>query len=259
MALARKIVNLFDKVFRKASSMDLETKTLICIPTLNEVDNIGLLVGEIFERCPNISIAVIDDQSVDGTANRVSELQGKFKNLHLISRTNPRSFAKSYLDGFMFGLERGFERILQMDADFSHHPKYISELLIQSENFDLVIGSRYVTGGAIANWPLLKRLLSLCGNMYCGFWLQTGIKDMTSGFNLWNKRAFEKIDFSLIKSNGYSFLTELKYQAFKRGLSITEVPILFEDRKAAKSKMSYKIILEAIVAIPKLWLSFQKM
>lgn len=227
--------------------------TLICIPTYNESENIPPLLEKIFSLYPDISVLVVDDNSPDGTTSVASNLMFKYPNLRVINRAGRmRGFANSYKDGFAYGLQNGFEWILQMDADFSHDPVHIEQMLAVRNDYDFIVGSRYIKGGKVVNWPLKRRLLSRGGNFYARFWLQPGLSDMTGGFNMWHRDALSHLKIESMQTDGYSFLIELKFHAARAKLRGKEIPITFVDRTAAESKMSPTIFREAVLAVPML-------
>jgi len=225
--------------------------TLIIIPTYNERENIASLVRSIFENLSDISILVVDDNSSDGTAEIIKNLQSKFSDLLFLQRTGQRSFGKSYLDGFDRAKTEGFDEIVMMDADFSHDPKEIPKMTEKLSDFDAVIGSRYTRGGRIENWNWRRRLLSRFANFYAKTILRVLIRDLTTGFMCFRKDVLKNINLNSIKSEGYAFLVEFKYKIFKAGYKIFEHPIVFTERREGESKMSFKNIWEAI------WLPFK--
>jgi len=222
-------------------------KLYICIPTYNERENIQAILQAILSVVPTASIVVADDNSPDGTAELAASVSNQ---VTVLLRKGNRGFAAAYKDAFVYALKNHADLILQMDADFSHDPRYIPEMLKALEDGDFVVGSRYTGGGKVTNWPLHRRLLSSWANFYASFFLRSSIRDMTSGFILWRRDALEKIPFTLLKSEGYCFLIELKHQALKRGLKAVEVPINFIDRTKAKSKMSFSRCVEAALMVP---------
>ncbi|GMO58845.1 MAG: hypothetical protein Ta2A_04530 [Treponemataceae bacterium] len=227
---------------------------LVTIPTYNEAQNIELFIKAVFEHVPkNAEVLVIDDNSPDGTARLVERLLPDYpKRLHLLNRPEKQGLAAAYLAAFDWGASRGYDTFLEMDADFSHKPEYIPQMLAEIQTHDVVIGSRNITGGGVEGWSALRNLVSKGGSLYSRIVLGCPIKDLTGGFNMWRKSALEKIGLHSIISKGYSFQVEMKYKAYSAGCSIKEIPIIFPDRKFGKSKMSKKIFLEALVNIWKI-------
>lgn len=220
-------------------------KTLIVICTYNEKENIPSLVKELFQLPSSFDIVVVDDSSPDGTGQVVTELQKAYPRLHLLTRPLKQGLGRAYIAGFNWGLEKGFDAFVEMDADFSHRPQDLPLLLKKLETHDFVIGSRYVSGGATLNWGLLRKIISRGGGIYSRLILGFPVNDWTGGFNGWKKKTLEKIHLETVASNGYSFQIELKYKALKTGCVGVETPIVFEDRRVGQSKMSMKIVLEA--------------
>ena len=231
---------------------------LICIPTYNEAENIERLISTIFEHLSPISpqkqdILVIDDNSPDGTAAIVERLIVEYKDrLHILKRPEKQGLAGAYLSAFNWGLSKDYDVFLEMDADFSHNPKYIPEMLNTIQNYDVVIGSRNIKGGGVEGWSFLRNCISKGGSIYSQIILRCPIKDLTGGFNMWTKNALLKIGLDNILSKGYSFQVEMKYRAWRSGCSVKEIPILFMDRELGASKMSKKIFFEALINIWKI-------
>jgi len=223
----------------------MERESIILIPTLNERKNLEKLIPAIFNFMPEISVLVVDDNSGDGTAEFIDNLQGGLPNLFSLNRDKDFGYGKACLDGFKWALERGYQYIVTMDADFSHDFKSIPDLFKKLEDFDVAIGSRYVAGGQIENWSSHRRILSKVANLYVRTILSVRIMDLTTGFNAYRREVLSKIDLDDIKSDGYAFLVELKYKLAKAGARITEYPITFYERREGKSKMSGKIIFES--------------
>lgn len=221
-------------------------KTLVVIPTYNERENIAAIVPAIFEATPNVEILVVDDNSPDGTQDVVRELQSRFPKVHLLPRKGKEGLGRAYIAGFKWGLEKGFDAIVENDADWSHRPADLAKIVEAIPHHDFVVGSRWVPGGAVANWTLSRKMLSLGGSFYARQILGYPIRDWTGGFNAWKAGTLRKIDLDSVKSNGYSFQIELKYRALRLGFKGVEIPILFEDRRAGQSKMSSRIVLEAL-------------
>jgi len=229
-------------------------KLLIAVPTYNEIENIEPIIDSIFEYIPPwADVLVIDDNSPDGTAAAVERQAERYKSrLHLLKRPEKQGLAQAYLAAFEWGMERGYDVFLEMDADFSHNPAYIPEMLQKIESHDVVIGSRNIKKGRVEGWTFLRNLISKGGSLYSRIVLGCPVMDLTGGFNMWSKSALEKIGLNTIISRGYSFQIEMKYKAFLAGCSIAEIPIVFTDRKKGTSKMSRKILLEALVNIWKI-------
>lgn len=234
-------------------------KTLIIIPTYNEAENIAELAKAIFALDLGLNILVVDDNSPDGTADQVLELQLNYPKLHLLRRDKKDGLGRAYLAGFAWAREHGFEAVVQMDADFSHSPKYLSAMLQALETNDFVIGSRYVKGGGVVNWPLVRQIISRGGGLYARTILGLKIKDLTGGFNAWRLTTLDKIKLDTINSNGYSFQIELKAKAVQAGCTYLEVPIVFEERRLGQSKLKGQIITEAIGRVWQIkWQLFDK-
>lgn len=228
-------------------------KLLTVIPTYNECENIEAIIEKIFSVVDkNISILVVDDSSPDNTAFIVEKLRKKYPNLYLMIRAQKAGLATAYTEGFKWGIDNGYDTFLEMDADFSHNPEYIPEMIEKIKYYDVVIGSRIIKGGGSENRTIFRDILTRAGSLYSSFILNCPIKDLTGGFNMWTLEALEKINLCNIISYGYCFQIEMKYKAFKKGCKIIEVPIIFCDRKAGKSKMSMKIFLEALINIFKI-------
>lgn len=224
-------------------------KHLVVIPSYNEAKTIETIVSEIFSLYSDISILVVDDSSPDGTADIVRNLQKKYSNLHLLVQEGKGGLAKAYINGFKWGIQNGFDLFTSCDADFSHHPKHISQFREKiNEGFDVVCGSRYVNGGSTSEKNFYRNLISIGGNIWANLFLNTGIKDLTGGYNTYTKLAFEKIDLYSIEATGYVFQAEMKYRAKRKGLKLCEIPIDFKVRDIGESKMSKKIVIEALIS-----------
>ena len=222
-------------------------KTLIVIPTYNEIENLPHLISAVLERTPtHVEILVVDDNSPDGTGKLADTLASQQSRLHVLHREKKMGLGTAYVNGFRWGLERGFDSIIEMDADFSHDPRYLSQMISLLEENDVVIGSRYVDGGGTVNWGLGRKILSRGGSIYSRTILGANIRDFTGGFNGWKRKVLENVDLGSLRSDGYSFQIELKYRAFRKGFKIKEFPIIFEDRKVGKSKMNRRIVFEAL-------------
>ncbi|MBX9742522.1 MAG: polyprenol monophosphomannose synthase [Chthoniobacterales bacterium] len=235
----------------KTSFTCLQTRpTLVVIPTYNELTNLPHLVERLL-ALPEIDILVVDDNSPDGTGRWVLEEAKKTARLHLLSRQEKNGLGRAYLAGFQWALEQGYEYIIQMDADFSHNPDDVPKLLsaIQEQQADLAIGSRYVNGVRVINWPLRRLILSVGASYYVHFITGLPIHDPTGGFKCWRRRTLEAINIEKVKSNGYGFQIEMSYRAWRKGFSIVEVPIIFTDRFQGTSKMSWSIVFEAFFMV----------
>ena len=225
---------------------------LIIIPTYNENQNINTLINRIRELKTefNLEILIVDDASPDDTAGTILKLQVNDDKLHLINRRKKLGLGSAYCNGFNWAIENNFDYIIQMDADLSHNPNDILKFLKKINNYDVIIGSRYKTGVNVVNWPLRRLILSYLANFYARFITGLNIYDLTSGFKCIKVDVLKKIDINKIKSEGYSFQIEVNCLCHNKGYSILEVPIIFYDRAIGKSKMSKKIIIEAIIRVP---------
>lgn len=224
-------------------------KTLIIIPTYNEIDNIERMIRTLFELYPAISLLIIEDGSPDGTAQVIKRLMTEFKTLFIIERKGKLGLGTAYITGFKWALEKNYEYVFEMDCDFSHDPKQIPDLLDAAQSNDLVIGSRYIDGIRIINWPFRRLLLSYCASIYTRAITGIPIFDTTGGFKCFRRKALESLDFNRIISNGYSFQLELNYKVWVKNLKIKEVPIIFYERRDGQSKMGGGIIVEAVFAV----------
>jgi len=224
-------------------------KTLVIIPTYNEKENIRPLVQAIFAQNLGVEILVVDDSSPDGTGILVQEMQTAEPRLHLLSRLEKEGLGRAYIAGFHWGIEKSFEAMVEMDADFSHRPEDLVSLVKALADNDFVVGSRYVKNGGTKNWGLMRKIISRGGGLYSRLILGFPLNDWTGGFNAWKKETLQKIHIESVRSNGYSFQIELKYTVLKSGCRGLEVPILFEDRRVGKSKMSSRIVFEALYRV----------
>lgn len=227
-------------------------KAVVVIPTYNEAQNVERLIPEIFKHVPQIHILFVDDNSPDGTADIIKKQMEQNPNVHLLQRSEKNGLGRAYIDGFKVALDMGFEYIFEMDADFSHDPKELPNFLKEMDEYDLVIGSRYIKGVNVINWPLKRLLLSYFANVYTRVITGIPIRDCTGGFKCFRRQVLEAIDFRRIKSNGYAFQIELNYKAWKKGFRIKEIPIIFVDRVYGESKLSRRIMWEAVFLVWKL-------
>lgn len=216
------------------------------IPTYNEAPNLPLIVPQILAQDPRIDVLVVDDNSPDGTGRLADEMAASDPRVHVLHRPGKGGLGKAYLAGFRWALERDYEFIFEMDADFSHDPKFLPDFLRAAEDADLVIGSRYKTGVNVINWPIARLLLSLGANQYARRVTGMPIEDSTGGFKCFRRRVLEAIDFERVRSNGYAFQIEMSFRAWKKGFRLVEIPIVFTDRVEGQSKMNKRIVREAI-------------
>lgn len=228
------------------------SKSLVIIPTYNELDNLKILLPDLMNRYPGLDILIVDDNSPDGTAGFVKKLMQEFNCIKILERPKKLGLGTAYVAGFNFMLENGYEYAFQMDADFSHDPKEIANLFTAIKEADLVIGSRYINGVNVVNWPMRRLLLSYFANKYTRFITGLPVADCTAGFKCYRRKVLETIDLKKITSNGYSFQIEMHYKTWKAGFRIKEIPIIFVDRFQGNSKMSKKIVREAIIMVWKL-------
>jgi dolichol-phosphate mannosyltransferase len=227
-------------------------KTIVIIPTYNESHNVRKLLPFLLETYPEMDILVVDDNSPDGTAEYVEQLSSSNERVHILKRERKMGLGTAYVAGFKFMLANNYDAAVQMDADFSHDPNEIAQFFEALENYDLVIGSRYINGVRVINWPIRRLLLSYFANVYTRIITGMPVKDGTGGFKCFRRKVLEAIDLDAIHSNGYSFQIEMNYKAWKKNFKIVEIPITFIDRVQGTSKMSKKIVREAIVMVWKL-------
>jgi dolichol-phosphate mannosyltransferase len=223
-------------------------RPLVILPTYNERDNLTHLIPEILRTDPRLHILVVDDASPDGTALAVQQMMSEIPGNRFFLETRPGKLglASAYVYGFKWGLARGYEFLIEMDADWSHQPKYLKDMLALAPQVGFVIGSRYIPGGGTLNWGLARRLLSRFGSRYARWVLGVGVADFTGGFNGWHADVIQRVCIDTIRSHGYSFQIELKYRATQLGFTHREFPIVFDERRAGKSKMSAAIACEAV-------------
>ena len=221
-------------------------RALVVLPTYNERVNLPLIVPQILEQDPGLEILVVDDNSPDGTGQLADELAAANPRVHVMHRAEKAGLGKAYLAGFRWALERQYDYIMEMDADFSHDPKFLGHLLAAAKDADLVIGSRYRAGVNVINWPISRLLLSIGANQYARWITGLPLTDSTAGFKCFRREVLEAIDFEKVRSNGYSFQIEMSFRAWKKGFRLVEIPIVFTDRMEGQSKMNKRIVREAI-------------
>jgi dolichol-phosphate mannosyltransferase len=227
-------------------------KSIVVIPTYNEIENIERIINKIHEVIPEMHVLVVDDNSPDGTSQAIEKMMSQDERVFLLKRAGKMGLGTAYCEGFTLALERNYEAIFEMDADFSHDPKELPNFLEQIKEHDLVIGSRYISGVNVVNWPLRRLVLSYGANIYSRIITGMPINDATGGFKCFRAEALRKIDLKAIKSNGYGFQIEMNYKVWKNKGKIKEIPIIFIDRRSGTSKMNKKIIWEAIFLVWKL-------
>lgn len=224
-------------------------KDIIVIPTYNEKENVGVLIPLIFKIAPDVYVVVVDDNSPDDTGKAVENLKYQYPKVSLITRPKKDGLGRAYIHAFQEILrDANVRSVVMMDADLSHNPKYLPEMLKQSKEYSVVVGSRYVTGGVTVGWELWRRVLSFCGNFYCRIITGLPVKDCTGGFNVISADLLRKIDFSKMDMSGYAFIMEIKYLLYKAGGTFFEVPITFVNRAHGETKISSHIISEGIIA-----------
>ncbi len=219
---------------------------LVVIPTYNERANLPQIVPAVLAQDPRLDVLVVDDNSPDGTGALADGMAAADPRVHVLHRTAKQGLGKAYIAGFRWALAREYELVLEMDADFSHDPKFIPQLLAAAADADLVLGSRYKQGVNVINWPISRLLLSIGANQYARAVTGLPLTDSTGGFKCFHRRVLEAIDLERVKSNGYAFQIEMSYRAWRKGFRLVEVPIVFTDRVEGQSKMSKRIVREAI-------------
>ncbi|MGA8890428.1 MAG: polyprenol monophosphomannose synthase [Anaeromyxobacteraceae bacterium] len=219
---------------------------LVCLPTYDEKDNVGPIVDAILAATPEVDVLVIDDNSPDGTGELADAIAAREPRVHVLHRKGKEGLGKAYLAGFDWALRRGYERILEMDADFSHDPKYLPGMLAASREADLVLGSRNIPGGGTVNWGILRKIISRGGSLYARTILGIPVRDLTGGFKCFHRRVLEAIDLPTVECSGYAFQIELTYRTIRKGFRVREIPIVFVDRRVGQSKMSKRIVVEAL-------------
>jgi dolichol-phosphate mannosyltransferase len=228
---------------------------LVILPTYNESENLAQIVPAILDQDPRLEVLVVDDNSPDGTGALADQLASAFARVHVLHRERKEGLGKAYLAGFRWGLDGGFDRILEMDADFSHDPKFLPRILTAADEADLVLGSRYKSGVNVVNWPMSRLLLSYFANLYVRWVTGLPLTDATGGFKCFRRSVLEALPLDRIKSNGYAFQIEMSFRAWKKNFRLVEIPIVFTDRVEGTSKMNRAIVREAIWMVWWLWLA----
>jgi dolichol-phosphate mannosyltransferase len=221
-------------------------KPLVCLPTYNEVENLRPMVAAVLASVPQVEILIVDDNSPDGTGRIADELAAADPRVHVLHRAGKEGLGRAYLAAFAWALARDYGLVLEMDCDFSHDPKYLPIMLAAAEQADLVLGSRYVEGGGTVNWGAMRKVISRGGSLYARTILGLTVRDLTGGFKCFRREVLEGIDLPTVQCTGYAFQIELTWRAVRRGFSVKEIPIVFEDRRVGHSKMSRRILLEAV-------------
>jgi dolichol-phosphate mannosyltransferase len=231
----------------------LDLHCLVIIPTYNERETLPRIAPMVLAEDPRIDVLVVDDNSPDGTGDLAEEMAASDPRMHVLRRPGKEGLGRAYLAGFAWGLERRYDLLIEMDADLSHHPDNLPEFIEKSREYDVVMGSRYVGGRiTVVNWPMSRLLLSYFGSWYARSITGVPVRDLTGGYNCWKRSVLEAIDLSAVTSNGYMFQIELKYRAWRKGFKLIEVPIVFTERREGTSKMSKKIVREAVWKVWKL-------
>jgi len=221
-------------------------KALVIIPTYNERENMVELLGRIFEQKLPTEVLIVDDSSPDGTGELADQIAASDPRVHVMHRAGKMGLGSAYVAGFRWALDRDFEAVFEMDADFSHNPESLGDFLRELAGADLVLGSRYLHGVTVVNWPLSRLILSYAANVYSRVITGMPFKDLTGGFKCFRRQVLEAIDWSRVRSDGYAFQIEINFKAWRKGFRIKEIPILFVDRRAGASKMSRGIVGEAV-------------
>jgi dolichol-phosphate mannosyltransferase len=227
-------------------------KILVVTPTYNESENIEQFIAQVLQQHEEIEMLIVDDSSPDGTGEMVEKLRSQNPRIHLLRRGAKMGLGTAYVAGFRYAIERGYDFVFEMDADFSHDPRELPRMLEKAQNYDLVIGSRYTEGVRVINWPMGRLLLSYAANVYTRVITGMPVKDATGGFKCFRRAVLEAINLDEVKSNGYAFQIEMNFKAYRKGFRLKEHPIIFADRTSGTSKMSRKIVYEAVFRVWKL-------
>jgi dolichol-phosphate mannosyltransferase len=229
--------------------MDGARRAIICLPTYDERENLGPVLHAIHAVAPAVDVLVIDDASPDGTGRLADELAARDPRVKVLHRAGKEGLGRAYLAGFAWALERGYGLVLEMDADFSHDPRHLPALLAAARDADVVLGSRWVRGGGTVGWGLGRKLVSRGGSLYARTILGVPVRDLTGGFKCFRREVLEALDLPTVECAGYAFQIELTYRALRKGFRVVEVPIVFAERRVGRSKMSRRIVLEAVAKV----------
>jgi dolichol-phosphate mannosyltransferase len=232
-------------------------RVLVIVPTYNEAKNLPQIVPEILRQDTRVQVLVVDDNSPDGTGDIADQLARTEPRLHVLHRPAKEGLGRAYLAGFRWGLAEGYQAMFEMDADFSHDPAFLPRFIAAIQDADLILGSRYATGVNVINWPISRLLLSLGANLYARVVTGLPLSDSTGGFKCFRREVLEAIDLDRVRSNGYAFQIEMNFRAWKKGFRLKEIPIIFHDRVEGQSKMSKRIVREAIWMV--WWLRLQSL
>jgi len=227
-------------------------KILVVTPTYNEAENIPKLIPAVLRQAPNIDVLIVDDGSPDGTGRIVKDIMATNPHVRIIERSGKQGLGTAYVAGFKYAIQNGYDYVFEMDADFSHNPNDIPVFLSTIKDYDLVIGSRYIDGVRVLNWPMNRLLLSYSANVYTQIITGLPVHDATGGFKCYRVEALKTIDLDQIRSNGYAFQIEMSFKVWKKGFRLVEIPIVFADRRLGSSKMSKHIVYEAVFMLWKL-------
>ena len=221
-------------------------RAVVCLPTYEERDNVEPITRAILDATPEVDVLVIDDNSPDGTGEIADDIASREPRVHVLHRAGKEGLGRAYLAGFAWALARPYRLVLEMDADFSHNPRYLPRMLELAQQADLVLGSRNVKGGGTINWGIGRKVLSRGGSFYARTILGLPVRDLTGGFKCFRREVLQAIDLASVECSGYAFQIELTYRAHRKGFRVVETPIVFEDRRVGQSKMSRRIVLEAV-------------
>lgn len=224
-------------------------KTLIIIPTYNEYENLPPLLEQVFSYAPLSDVLIVDDNSPDGTGKLADQMHASDPRVNVLHRAGKLGLGTAYVAGFKYAIDHQYDAAFEMDADFSHDPRYLPDFLQAIESADLVIGSRYVKGGDTPNWSFIRRCISGCGNVFARFMLGIPVHDCTAGYRCYRREVLSSIDLDTVQSQGYAFQVEMAYRVLRQGFKIVEIPIIFMDRRVGQSKMSRKIVIEAFTYV----------